>query len=171
MTSADPSGVASPRRNTVLLVDDEHDILDALKDTIEAYLPDVDVLTAMSGPDALAVLRTHPVDLIVTDYKMPMMNGLEFLAEAKHVAPTVPRIMMTAYPDLDLAVRALNEEHIANFLMKPLDRVQIVQVIASMLHERRSLEMRSRAFAGALDAVRRELAKVRGGAASPPRRA
>jgi DNA-binding NtrC family response regulator len=159
----DPS--SNLHRQRVLLVDDEQDILQALGDTLAAYLPEVEVHTAGSGPEALLILEHDPVDLVVTDYKMPVMNGLDFLAKARGIQPLVPRIMMTAYPDLHLAIQAINDEHILNFITKPLNREQIVQAIGSALAERRTAELRSRAFANSLETLRREMARR----AAPPK--
>lgn len=158
---ANPASPPLPRRDVVLIVDDEQDILDALRDTLEAYLDHTDVLTALSGPEALVILRDHPVDLLITDYKMPGMTGIELLREVDAVAPRLPRIMVTAFPDLQLAIQAVNEGHIANFLTKPLDTQQVVQCVGSVLHEAKAVRLRSQAFASSLDAVRKELERQR----------
>ena len=102
------------------------------------------------------MLKAEPVDLIVTDYKMPGMNGLEFLAAAKTLAPKVPRVLVTAFPDLELAIRAVNEARIENFFTKPLEPGKVVEVIQGILTEKRNHEMRDRSFARSLDALRRK---------------
>lgn len=137
-------------------MDDEVDIRESLQDLFMVALRNCRVLTAESGSAALAVLQKEPVDLIVTDYKMPGMNGLEFLAESKKVVPKVPRILVTAFPDLDLAIRAVNEARIENFFTKPLDPAKVVEVIQGILDERRNAEMRDRSFARSLDLLRKK---------------
>jgi len=157
----DPAPVRGPeetlalRPQVILVVDDEEDIRDSVKELLEASLPDVQVRTAEWGPSALKILRSETIDLIMTDYKMPAMNGLEFLAEARGVVANVPRILMTAFPDLELAIRAVNEEHIENFLTKPLDAPSVVDMVAAILKERRAEELRTRAFARSIDALKR----------------
>src|SRR5688500_7161545 len=98
--AATSTGRGPPRKKqaVVLLVDDEPDILEAYSALFEAAL-DCKVITAESGSAALTVLATTPVDLIVTDYRMPNLNGLQFLARAKDVATGIPSIMVTAYAD------------------------------------------------------------------------
>ena len=145
------------RRQTVLLVDDEEDIRESLRALFEACLEEVEVRTAESGPAALEVLAREPVDLIVTDYKMPGMTGLELLAQAAKVAPQVPRILVTAFPDLEIAIRAINEANIENFFTKPFEPDQVLNVVRALLYEQRAQELRSRAFARSLDVVRRHL--------------
>src|SRR5260221_11863616 len=94
-----PAGGAPQRRQVVLLVDDEADIRDSLKMLLEASIEGIDVQTAESGMAALDVLGRQGVDLIITDYKMPGMNGLEFLQRSPKVAPRVHRIPVTSSPD------------------------------------------------------------------------
>lgn len=147
------------RRQVILLVDDEEDIRESLKALFETCLDGVDVLTAPGGQQALDELDRRPIDLVISDYKMPGMNGLEFLQRAQKKTPSVPRILVTAFPDLDIAIRAINEANIENFFTKPFEPDQVLQVVRTLLHEQRVQEMRERSFARSLDLVRRNLEK------------
>lgn len=127
-----------PRVRTILVVDDEVDILLSLTELFQTALEGVEVLTARDGPTALDLLQFHPVDAIVCDYRMPGMDGLEVLRRASQVAPEVPRIMLTAYPDLELAMRAINEAHIESFLTKPVRADPLLEAVnAALLKARR----------------------------------
>lgn len=90
---------------TVLLVDDERDIAESYGQFIEVLLG-WKVLLAFSGPQALSTLEKELVDVIVSDYRMPEMDGLQFLALAHEIAPTVPCVMLTAYPDPEVEQKA-----------------------------------------------------------------
>lgn len=139
MAQAQPSTTAAPAskpKRAVLIVDDEPDILESLCDLFEAALDNVECRTASSGQAALDILQKGGIDLILSDYKMPGMNGLQLLERARQVAPDVPRMIMTAFPDLDVAIEAINEARIETFFTKPLDPDKVVKGIASVLEAR-----------------------------------
>ena len=92
----------------ILLVEDEPDIRASLKDLLEMQIPGAQVATAGNGAEGLQEIQRSRPHVIITDYKMPGMNGLEFLQAARAYAPETPRMMMTAYPDLEVATRAIN---------------------------------------------------------------
>ncbi|MCA1819903.1 MAG: response regulator [Halobacteriales archaeon] len=121
------------RRPSMLLVDDEEDILSALRMCMARMLPGVDLETATSGAQALEILRRRPVDLIVTDFRMPGMNGLEFLREATKLAPATPRIMISAYPTPDLVAQAGGEYGIRLFIAKPFDMDYFAEILDGIL--------------------------------------
>lgn len=150
-----------PRRQIILLVDDERDIRESLKALFETCLEGVDVRAAPSGPAALDLMDGAPLDVIISDYKMPGMSGLEFLQLAQKKAPNVPRILVTAFPDLDIAIRAINEASIENFFTKPFEPDQVLNVVRDLLHEQRVVEMRNRSFARSLDLVRQDVERAR----------
>ena len=117
----------------VLVVDDEPDIASAIVDLAQASLPGVDTVTASCGAEALERLREGRFDLIVTDVRMPGMSGFELLARASAIAPGVPAIMMTAFPDLDTVLAAVNERRARGFLMKPLEPARLLGTMREAL--------------------------------------
>ena len=96
------------QQTTILIVDDDPVVTQSLKAflTLET---DYGIIESQSPKDALDIIRNSPVDLIITDFLMPGMNGLQFLTETKKLCPDVPRIMLTGYADKENAIRAINE--------------------------------------------------------------
>lgn len=111
-----------PQRR-LLLVDDEPNILAALKRLLrgEGY----QILTAPDGETGLALLAEHPVDVIVSDQRMPGMVGADFLRKAKQQYPETIRIMLSGYTELQSVTDAVNEGAIYKFLTKPWDDEQL----------------------------------------------
>lgn len=136
-------------------MDDEADILESLQQLLEASIEDLHVVCAADGQEALDRLHEAPFDALVTDYKMPGMDGLELLRHARQDAPSVVRILMTAYPDLQIAIEAINEASIQTFFTKPLDPPEVVRVVTDVLRRRQADRHRERAFARAMDQARK----------------
>lgn len=140
-------------------MDDEEDILSTLKGYLEGSIPGLVVHTATSGQAGLAILRKERIEVILSDYKMPEMDGLEFLSEARALAPDVPRILLTAFPDMQLALRALNEARIAHFFTKPMEPEMVRDVVRTTLEARRAAQQRDAALQRSLDLMRRQAKK------------
>lgn len=136
--SAPPTGLSSdeerpPHPKTVLLVDDEEDILASIQQYFSQVLPSVRLLLARSGSEGVRTLQGESVDLIITDYRMGDMDGLEFLEVAETFAPGAPRVMITAYPDPQLAVEARVQRNVALMVTKPFDIDSFGRSIAALL--------------------------------------
>ncbi len=106
---------------TILLVDDELDILESLSDVVHEFVPAAIVRTAAGGALALDILKAAHVDLIITDYRMPQMDGLQFLEHVRKLNPSLPAIMISAFVDPRWEARAVNELGVKYLLRKPLD--------------------------------------------------
>ncbi len=106
--------------STVLLVDDEPLFLRTIADGFSAMADRLTLLTAPNGRAALTILESCPVDLVVTDLKMPEMDGFELIANLSRLCPEVPVIVMTAFGTPDIEKR-LDVHGISCFIDKPLD--------------------------------------------------
>lgn len=144
------------RQHHLLVVDDEGDIADSLKTLIERAMPTVQVHTAPSGPAGLAQLRNHRMELLIADYKMPGMNGIEFLRRAEEVTPGVPRILITAFPDLQVAMRAINEAEIDRFYTKPFQGSEVVEAVDTLLFKHKDRSAWSQSFMDSLAMLKKK---------------
>jgi thioredoxin reductase (NADPH) len=112
---------------TILTVDDDPQVSAAItRDLASRYGADYRVVRATSGPEALAVLarlalRDEPVALIAADQRMPRMTGIELLSQARAHAPGAKFLLLTAYADTDVAIRAINAIGLDHYLLKPWD--------------------------------------------------
>lgn len=120
--------------HTVLFVDDDPDILAGLQGALRRY-PFV-ILTATSGAQALKVLETHAVDVVVSDERMPNMAGSEFLAIVRQKHPETVRIVLTGEASLAAAIRAINEGEVYRFLSKPCSPVDLAGTIQHALQQK-----------------------------------
>jgi len=116
---------------TVLLVDDEPNMLRALKRLLrdEPY----EVLTASGAEQALDILADTPIALLVTDYRMPGMTGLELVKLARERYPDTIRIILTGHSNLGAAISAINEGSVYSFLSKPWDDEHFKKSVADAL--------------------------------------
>jgi response regulator RpfG family c-di-GMP phosphodiesterase len=132
--SPDQTSGLDQSSRVLLLVDDEKNILSALKRLLhqEKY----QILTATSAPDALQILAATPVDVIVSDHRMPDMTGVEFFRIAKEIYPETVRIMLSGYTELQSVTDAVNEGSIYKFLTKPWDDDQLKVHIAEAFHRK-----------------------------------
>jgi len=154
----------------VLIVDDEADTVDSIRDLLQSQVDGVEVVTANSGAEALESLPKQRVDLIVSDYRMPGMNGLDFLVRARAVAPKARRALMTAYPDVNVAISAVNDAAVTALFLKPLQPQALVTLASETQSRRKAAGERARAIARELDDLaRRGLPKKGVWAADPAR--
>jgi len=124
-------------KDKILLVDDEAMVLDGLKRQLRNQFS---VDTALSGEDALKqVLENGPYAVIVSDFMMPGMNGIEFLSRVKMTNPDTVRMMLTGTADMPTAIRAVNEGSIFQFHPKPCPADTLCQAIQSAIGEYRKV--------------------------------
>ena len=105
-------------QQTLLLVDDDPSFVYGMRRAL--YQQPYRVFTAKSGQEAISVLKELKVQVVVSDYKMPKMNGLCLLKRIKQSNPRIILIMLTGYADVGVLVEAINEVGLFKFLVKPV---------------------------------------------------
>ncbi|MGH7229932.1 MAG: response regulator [Nitrospiraceae bacterium] len=119
----------------ILLVDDDPALLEALSDTVRLRM-DATVDTCHESPDALDLISSTDYDAIVTDIRMPHMDGLTLISKARAIRPMTPTILITAHGDRDLALQALHSGAYA-FIEKPIDRDSFIVSLQKAVQVRR----------------------------------
>lgn len=133
---------ASPdQRWTMLCVDDEPNILSALKRLFRST--GFQVLTADSGAAALEMLERESVDLVMSDMRMPHMDGAQLLEQVKDRWPGVTRLLLTGYSDVSSTIAAINRGQVQRYITKPWNDEEIVLIVREVF-ERRALEQDKR---------------------------
>ena len=111
----------------LLVVDDDPQVLAAVRrDLRSRYRESYTVISAPSGEEALATMRElkargDSLAIVISDQRMPGMQGTDVLAQSRDVYPLARRVLLTAYSDIDAAIKAINDAHLDHYLSKPWD--------------------------------------------------
>ena len=118
---------------SLLVVDDELLIRDLLYDFFSGQ--GWAIAVAENGEKALEILKTRRVDLILSDIKMPEMDGLSLAAHVRQTHPEIPVVLMTGFPSVDTAVAALRQKAV-DYIIKPFNIHQLFKMLEEKLAER-----------------------------------
>jgi len=138
---------------TLLIVDDQPEVLNALE---RLFKPSFTVLRACNGEEALSVLEGHDVAVILTDQRMPVMTGVQMLAQSLNLRPDAVRILITAYADVHASISAVNEGQIFYYVSKPWEPDQLL-LIVTQAAERHWLERENRRLLAELQSANARL--------------
>ena len=119
----------------ILIVDDDPALLEALPETIRTRMQDIEVDTADSGRRALTLIADIDYDAIVTDIKMPELDGLSVLEKVRQLRPDTPTLLITGHGERDLTVRALRGGAY-DFIEKPIERDHFIASLGRAIQAR-----------------------------------
>ena len=123
---------------SVLIVDDE----DMVITSVRAYLQletDFEIQGFTDPEEAARFMESNIIDMAVSDYLMPKMNGIQFLARAKQLRPEASRVLLTGHADKQSAITAINEVGLYQYLEKPWDNAQLLLVVQNGVERARLL--------------------------------
>jgi two-component system NtrC family sensor kinase len=142
----------------ILCVDDEKNVLKALE---RIFIDsDYEIITALSGNEGLKILEnTEPVQIIISDYRMPGMNGIDFLKEARKLRPDTVRIVLSGYANIAAIVGAINEGQIYKFIPKPWNDDEL-KIAISNAFGRYFIQKKNIELAKELEVKNNELKKI-----------
>jgi DNA-binding NtrC family response regulator len=117
---------------TVMIVDDEDMVITSVRAFLQLET-EYEIAGFTSPEQAAGYLRTNPVEVVVSDYLMPKMTGLQLLAKAKELQPEAARVLLTGHADKQSAIQAINDVGLFQYLEKPWDNSQLLLVINSAI--------------------------------------
>lgn len=120
-------GSATTEKLNILLLDDENDILKSLNRVLRL---DYNVFSFNEGKDALSCLKVNDIAIIISDMRMPEMDGADFLSVAREIQPDSVRILLTGYSDIQSTIRAVNAGGIHTYISKPWDNDNLKLIVA-----------------------------------------
>ncbi|MCR2807089.1 response regulator [Paenibacillus soyae] len=137
---------------SVLIAEDSKPILRNIKMLLESSeLPIRVAATASNGEEALALLRQQPVDILITDIRMPKMDGLALIEQSKEITPELKVVLVSSYSDFEYTRKAINLQ-VFDYLLKPVERKSLIEVMERMIGQlNETREDRLAAFRGIVD--------------------
>lgn len=118
----------SQKKYKILIVDDEENNLALLHRTLRQYY---DIVRTTSPVEALSILKENQIDIILSDHKMPEMDGVEFLKKSNEIKPSCVRLLVTAYSDSGILIDAINYAKIYRYVKKPWEPSELLMVVDS----------------------------------------
>jgi DNA-binding NtrC family response regulator len=155
----------SENAQTIVIVDDEDMVLKSLNSFLSLETEYI-VKTFLSAKKALEYIKNNDVDLVVSDYLMPEMDGISFLAKVKAAKPHVPRIILTGYADKENAIKAINNVGLFQYVEKPWDNEDILIIFRNGLEKIRLMNRLDEKIAeinkayGDLQSLQKEIVKT-----------
>ena len=126
-------------KEIIVIVDDEEMVLTSLSSFLNLETQ-YDVQTFLSALEALKFVEANAIDLVISDYLMPEMDGITFLGKVRVVRPEVPRVILTGYADKENAIKAINEVGLFQYIEKPWDNEDLLLIIRNGLERQRLLK-------------------------------
>jgi len=133
-----PSAAPIDSHPSLLVVDDEEAVRELIGTTLKSAAEGYDVTLAPDGPSALRMMKTKAFDVLITDLKMPGMDGMTLIREAKSTSPDLSVVIITAVPSQTSAIDAINLG-VSGYLTKPFRMPQILSVVAKAAQQNRSI--------------------------------
>ncbi|MCK9329881.1 MAG: response regulator, partial [Candidatus Cloacimonetes bacterium] len=121
----------------ILFVDDEENVLQAFK---RNFYKIFNLSTALSGNEAIALINENEFAVVITDMRMPEMNGIELLDKIKDISPDTVRMMLTGYADIETTLNAVNQGNIFRFMTKPWPSDQLQRMIIAGIRQYRMIK-------------------------------
>ena len=124
---------------TIVILDDEELVVTSLRTFLDLETP-YRTVAFTSAKMALQHIRDHDVDLVISDYLMPEMDGITFLSQVRELKPDVPRIILTGYADKENAIKAINQVGLFQYIEKPWENEDLRVIVRNGLEKMQLLK-------------------------------
>lgn len=131
--------MADETTETIVIVDDEEMVLTSLSSFLMLET-EYHVETFLSPHEAFAYIQNSDVNMVISDYLMPEMDGISFLAKVREIKPQIPRIILTGYADKENAIKAINEVGLYQYIEKPWDNDDLQIIIRNGLEKQQLMK-------------------------------
>jgi DNA-binding NtrC family response regulator len=126
-------------KTTIVIVDDEDMVLTSLSSFLNLET-EYNVQSFNNPQSALEFIKDNEIDLCLSDYLMPEMDGISFLAEVRKIRPDVPRIILTGYADKENAIKAINEVGLFQYIEKPWDNDDLLIILRNGIERKQLMQ-------------------------------
>ena len=139
----DKGNPADERIYKILIVDDDKDVLDSMKLILKNSLELKSYIkTTIDSKEAISEIERQEYDVVISDYKMPGMNGIDLLAWIKKIHPRTTRILITGYPSIDVVREAINKANVHYYIEKPWDNDEFRYTMSQAVKREENIEVR-----------------------------
>lgn len=140
---------------TIVIVDDEDMVLTSINSFLMLET-EYDVVTFTSANEALGYIGVNDIDLVISDYLMPEMDGISFLGKVRELKPEAPRIILTGYADKENAIKAINEVGLFQYVEKPWDNDDLRLIIRNGMEKKKLMQ----ALQGKIEQINRAYSEL-----------
>jgi DNA-binding NtrC family response regulator len=119
-------------QSRVVVVDDDTLVTSSLSNFLSLEV-EIDAIIFNESPKAASYVEDHEIDLIISDFLMPEMDGIQLLAQVRRLRPEVPRVLLTGYADKENAIKAINEVQVFQYIEKPWDNERLRNIVVNGL--------------------------------------
>jgi DNA-binding NtrC family response regulator len=126
-------------KHTIVVVDDEDIVLSSIN-SILMLETDYQIKTFQSAKAAIDYIEANDIAVVISDYLMPEMDGISFLAEVRKLRPYVPRIILTGYADKENAIKAINEVGLFQYIEKPWENDDLLIILRNGIERKKLMK-------------------------------
>lgn len=131
-------------KTNILIIDDEINIINALNRVLNKF--DYNIISTTRPEEGIEIINSLDLDMVICDFNMPNITGVEVLKHSKQVQPSAIRILITGYYDVNIAVSAINEGNVYHYISKPWKNEEVITIIQNALKQKQEENQESNMY-------------------------